>query len=117
MSSFAIKLYEEREKNQQKDDHLALFEVIFGPLPEEAISWEAVDRLQETLYELDDEGPYGMLQRYVLEEHYLHGRSLDSIAKDFISHIGAFLADLNTSGVRWLQHPGRVGKIFEEQPE
>ena len=117
MSSLAVKLYKDREGRQQEENPIALFETIFGPLPANAVSWEAVDRLQETLYELDDEGPYGMLQRYVLEEHYLHGRSLDSIAEDFISHIGALLKDLNTSGVRWLQHPSRVEKIFEEQPE
>ena len=117
MSSLAVKLYKDREGRQQEENPIALFEAIFGPLPANAISWEAVDQMQETLFEMGDTGPYGLLQRYVLEEHYLYGKTLDSIAEDFAKHIGTFVNELNTAGIRWLQHPGRVKELFKEPEE
>ena len=103
MSSLAIKLYNEREDKQ--DNAAPLLKAIFG----EAYNAdaEANELLTEALMELDESGPFGLLQRYYVEEYFLHGKSREQIGQEIADNMDLLLLDLERSSIRFLRRPAQ----------
>lgn len=112
MSILACKLYEERE--EKEDNYLPLLCSVFGQenydpaLNENKAVAELVD---DALEQLADSNYLGCLQRYVLEEHFLHGKSREEIGKEFMAHMDTLLNDLINPAIRFLRHPSRAREL------
>lgn len=109
MSDLAVKLYEESEKNESvREDYLPLLCAIFGANefdPALNDNTDFADEVSDVLMELDDNGPFGLLQRYFVEEYFLHGKSKDEIGKEIAANMELLLQDLERSAIRFLRHP------------
>lgn len=109
MSDLAVKLYEESEKNEPvREDYLPLLCAVFGADEfDPALNQNAdfADEVSDVLMELDDNGPFGLLQRYYVEEHFLHGKSKADIGKEIANNMELLLQDLERSAIRFLRHP------------
>lgn len=111
MSKFAVTLFDQRQdRTEQQPDVNALAQAVYS----QPISKNA-PLLPLLLSELDHGGDSGLLQRYVLEEHYLYGRSIEDIAQDFAKLSKLLVEDLHTEGVRWLRHPNRAKAILQNK--
>jgi hypothetical protein len=111
MSDLAVKLFEESEKNEPvREDYLPLLRALFGANEfDPALNQNAdfADEVSDVLMELDDNDPLGLLQRYFVEEYFLHGKSKADIGKEIAANIELLMKDLETSAVRFLRHPDR----------
>ena len=111
MSDLAVKLYEESEKNEPvREDYLPLLRAIFGAKefdPALNDNTDFADEVSDVLMELDDNGPFGLLQRYFVEEYFLHGKSKDEIGKEIAANMELLLQDLERSAIRFLRHPNQ----------
>ena len=111
MSDLAVKLYEESEKNEPvREDYLPLLCAVFGADefdPALNDNTDFADEVSDVLMELDDNGPLGLLQRYFVEEYFLHGKSKDEIGKEIAANMELLLKDLERSAIRFLRHPDR----------
>ena len=109
MSDLAVKLYEESEKNEPvREDYLPLLCAVFGADefdPALNDNTDFADEVSDVLMELDDNGPFGLLQRYYVEEHFLHGKSKADIGKEIANNMELLLQDLERSAIRFLRHP------------
>lgn len=116
MSDLAVKLYEESEKNEPvREDYLPLLCAVFGADefdPALNDNTDFADEVSDVLMELDDNGPLGLLQRYFVEEYFLHGKSKDEIGKEIAANMELLLKDLENSAVRFLRHPQRAKPLL-----
>lgn len=116
MSDLAVKLFEESEKNEPvREDYLPLLCAVFGADEfDPALNQNAdfADEVSEVLMELDDNGPFGLLQRYFVEEYFLHGKSKADIGKEIATNMELLLKDLENSAVRFLRHPQRAKPLL-----
>lgn len=111
MSDLAVKLFEETEKNEHvREDYLPLLRSLFGDNefdPALNDNTDFASEVSDVLMELDDNGPFGLLQRYFVEEYFLHGKSKADISQEIAAHMELLLKDLETGAVRFLRHPDR----------
>lgn len=109
MSKLAVKLFEKREASEPvRENYLPLLCALFGANELDPALNENPDFSEEVsdiLPELDDNGPFGLLQRYFVEEHFLHGKSKADIGKEIASNMDLLLQDLENSALRFLRHP------------
>ena len=106
MSKLAVKLYEGKEN--EKENYLPLVNAVFGegtydPALNENAEFTA--NAQDALCALGENGAFGMLQRYYVEECLLQGRSKEEIGKEIADNIDLLLEDLETAAVRFLRRP------------
>lgn len=116
MSDLAVKLYEESEKNEPvREDYLPLLCAVFGADefdPALNDNTDFADEVSDVLMELDDNGPFGLLQRYFVEGYFLHGKSKDEIGKEIAANMELLLKDLENNAVRFLRHPERAKPLL-----
>ena len=109
MSHLADKLFQERET--QKENYIPLLKTLFGTDREydPAVNENTAlrDAVEDALYELDMDSPIGALQRYFVEEYYLHGKSKEEIGKAIAENMDLLLADMDSYIHRFLRHPSR----------
>ena len=113
MSKLAVKLFEERE--EKKENYLPLLNAVFGkneydPALNENSEFAA--EVQESLYALDQSGAFGLLQRYFVEEYFLHGKSKEEIGKEIAANMELLLSDLENTAIRFLRHPERAKPLL-----
>ena len=109
----AIKLFEERES--QKENYLPLLAAIFGSKeydPSLNENGEFAAAVQEMLYAMDESSEFGLLQRYFVEEYFLHGKSKEEIGKEIAAGMDRLLADLETSSIRFLRNPKQAKPLL-----
>lgn len=116
MSDLAVKLYEEKEKNEPvREDYLPLLRAVFGADefdPALNDNTDFADEVSDVLMELDDNGPFGLLQRYFVEEYFLHGKSKADIGNEIATNMELLLKDLENSAIRFLRHPQRTKPLL-----
>lgn len=106
MSKLAIKLFKERES--KNNDYVSLIRGIFiGSELDPALNQdpEVAAAVEDAMYALDMNGTFGLLQRYFVEEHILHGKSKEEIGKELVANINLLVHDLEVSSLRFLRHP------------
>ena len=118
MSVLAAKLFEERElKEQKKADYRSFLNTVLGEGQYDPALNENADfqqDVQETLMDLCESNPLGGLQWYVMEEHFIHGKSKEEIGKEIADNMDLLLQDLINSSARFIRHPkySRVLKSY-----
>lgn len=112
MSKLAVKLFEEREN--QNEDYLPLLQAIFGKECDPALNEnkEFCDAVQDVLCQLNESNPFGALQWYFLEEYFLHSKSKEEIGKEIAAHMDLLLSDLETTAIRFLRHPEQAKPLL-----
>ena len=66
---------------------------------------EFTTAVQEVLCQLNESNPFGALQRYFVEEYFLHGRSKREIEMDIFPWLDLLVEDLENTSIRFLRHP------------
>ena len=116
MSSLAVKLFEDREnKGEVTANPEALVRAVLGQDVDcSACDGEAIaDAVTEVLFTLDENAPFGLLQRYFVEEYILHGKTKEAIAAEITANIDLLLADLESTSLRFLRNPKNSAPIRE----
>jgi hypothetical protein len=109
MSKLAVKLFEERE--EKKENYLPLIQAIFAESEYDSTlneNKEFTTAVQEVLCQLNESNPFGALQRYFVEEYFLHGKSKEEIGKEIAANMELLLSDLENTAIRFLHHPERA---------
>ena len=107
MSMLAIKLFNERE---EKEDNVGpLLRAIYGE--ERNASEEAAVFLDKALMELDESNPFGLLQRYFVEEYFFHGKSKEQIGQEIADNMALLLNDLEHNSIRFLRRAPQVREL------
>lgn len=109
MSLLTCKLHEERENRPQVEkDYIPFACAVFGRYTyDSAMNQDAAlaDEVEDVLYALDMSNPFGALQRYYMEERYLHGKTNEEIKAALVDHMDLLLKDLERASIRFLRHP------------
>lgn len=113
MSKLAVKLFEERE--EKKENYLPLLNAVFGmneydPALNE--NPEFAEDVENALYALDQSGAFGLLQRYFVEEYFLHGRTKREIEMDIFAYLDLLVEDLENTAIRFLRHPKQAKPLL-----
>lgn len=113
MSKLAVKLFEERE--EKKENYLPLIQAIFAESEYDSTlneNKEFTTAVQEVLCQLNESNPFGALQRYFVEEYFLHGRSKREIEMDIFTWLDLLVEDLENTSIRFLRHPKQAKPLL-----
>lgn len=113
MSKLAVKLFEERE--EKKENYLPLIQAIFAESEYDSTlneNKEFTTAVQEVLCQLNESNPFGALQRYFVEEYFLHGKSKEEIDMEIAANMELLLSDLENTAIRFLRHPKQAKPLL-----
>ena len=115
MSKLAVELFEERENEERNvprmDNYLPLLRALFGeenydPSLNKNANFQI--EVEKALLEMGESNPFGLLQKYFVEEYFLQGKTKEEIGKEITAHMDLLLNDLEVSAIRFLRHPERA---------
>ena len=113
MSKLAVKLFEERE--EKKENYLPLLNAVFGKKEyDPALNQNTAfaEDVENALYALDQSSAFGLLQRYFVEEYFLHGRTKREIEMDIFAYLDLLVEDLENTAIRFLRHPEQAKPLL-----
>ena len=109
MTELAIQLFEESEALGKREEELArLYRAVSAEKNDARCAAflkdeKAVGDMLCALNALDENGRLGALERWIIEELYLYGRSRDELAAQIGAHLDLLIKDLDHASLRDLR--------------